>query len=130
MSHVVVVGTGIVGLAVAARLAARGDEVTVLDKEDGLARHQTGRNSGVVHSGLYYAPGSLKATMAAAGARSMVAYARSRGVAVDVCGKLVVATGPEELPGLQKLAERAVANGVPARRVTPAEAREHEPHVR
>lgn len=130
MSHVVVVGTGIVGLAVAARLAARGDEVTVLDKEDGLARHQTGRNSGVIHSGLYYAPGSLKATMAAAGARSMVDYARSRGVAVDVCGKLVVATSPEELPGLQKLAERAVANGVPAHRVSPAEAREHEPHVR
>jgi len=125
-----VVGTGIVGLAVAARLAERGDEVTVIDKEDALARHQTGRNSGVIHSGLYYAPGSLKATMAAAGARSMVAYARDRGVAVDVCGKLVVATEPDEVPGLRKLAERAVANGVPARRVDPDEAREHEPHVR
>lgn len=125
-----VVGTGIVGLAVAARLAQRGDEVTVVDKEDALAQHQTGRNSGVIHSGLYYAPGSLKATMAAAGARSMVAYARDRGVAVDVCGKLVVATDPDEVPGLLKLAERAVANGVPARRVDPEEAREHEPHVR
>jgi L-2-hydroxyglutarate oxidase len=130
MSHVVVVGSGIVGLAVAARLAARGDEVTVLEKEDGLALHQTGRNSGVVHSGLYYAPGSLKATMATAGARSMVAYARDKGVAVDVCGKLVVATTEAEVPGLEKLADRAVANGVPARRLTPAEAREHEPHVR
>jgi L-2-hydroxyglutarate oxidase len=130
MSHVVVVGSGIVGLAVAARLAARGDEVTVLEKEDGLALHQTGRNSGVVHSGLYYAPGSLKATMATAGARSMVAYAREKGVAVDVCGKLVVATTEAEVPGLEKLADRAVANGVPARRLTPAEAREHEPHVR
>lgn len=130
MSHVLVVGAGIVGLAVAARLAARGDEVTVIDKEDGLARHQTGRNSGVIHSGLYYPPGSLKATMAAAGARSMAEYARAKGVAVDICGKLVVATDEAELPGLQKLADRAVANGVPARRVTPAEAREHEPHVR
>lgn len=125
-----VVGTGIVGLAVAAHLARRGDEVTVVDKEDALAQHQTGRNSGVIHSGLYYAPGSLKATMAAAGARSMVEYARDRGVAVDVCGKLVVATEPDEVPGLLKLAERALANGVPARRVDPEEAREHEPHVR
>jgi len=130
MSHVVVVGSGIVGLAVAARLAARGDEVTVLEKEDDLALHQTGRNSGVVHSGLYYAPGSLKATMAAAGARSMVEYARAKDVAVDVCGKLVVATSDAEVPQLDKLAERAVANGVPARRLTPDEAREHEPHVR
>lgn len=130
MTHVIVIGTGIVGLAVAARLAERGDEVTVLEKEDALAQHQTGRNSGVVHSGLYYAPGSLKATMAAAGARSMVEYAQDRGVAVDVCGKLVIATEPDEVPGLLKLAERAVSNGVPARRVDPEEAREHEPHVR
>jgi L-2-hydroxyglutarate oxidase len=130
MSHVVVVGSGIVGLAVAARLAARGDEVTVLEKEDGLALHQTGRNSGVIHSGLYYPPGSLKATMAAAGARSMAAYARDRGVPYDICGKLVVATTEAELPGLAKLAERAVANGVPAHRLTTEQAREHEPHVR
>lgn len=130
MSHVLVVGSGIVGLAVAARLAARGDQVTVLEKEDGLALHQTGRNSGVVHSGLYYPPGSLKATMAAAGTRSLTAYARERGVPVEICGKLVVATSERELPGLEKLADRAVANGVPARRLTPAEAREYEPHVR
>lgn len=130
MSRVVVVGSGIVGLAVAARLAARGDEVTVLDKEHGLARHQTGRNSGVIHSGLYYAPGSLKARMAAAGADSMTAYARAHGVAVQTCGKLVVATAEGEVPGLERLAERAVANGVPARRVSTAEAREYEPHVR
>lgn len=130
MSHVVVVGSGIVGLSVAARLAARGDEVTVLEKEDGLALHQTGRNSGVVHSGLYYTPGSLKATMAAAGARSMVDYARAKGVPVEVCGKLVVATSDAEVPQLEKLAGRAAANGVPARRLTLTEAREFEPHVR
>ncbi|MDM8083242.1 L-2-hydroxyglutarate oxidase [Cellulomonas cellasea] len=130
MSRVVVVGAGIVGLAIAARLAGRGDEVTVVDKEPDVALHQTGRNSGVIHSGLYYAPGSLKATMSAAGARSMTAYARSRGIPVQTCGKLVVATDERELPGLLRLAQRAEANGVDARLVTPAEARELEPHVR
>jgi (S)-2-hydroxyglutarate dehydrogenase len=130
MSHVVVVGTGIVGLAVAARLAARGDQVTVLDKEDGLAHHQTGRNSGVIHSGLYYAPGSLKATMAVAGARSMTRFAQEHGVAVEQCGKLVVATDEAEVAQLDRLAERAVANGVPVRRLDAAGARAHEPHVR
>lgn len=130
MSHVIVVGGGIVGLATAARLAARGDQVTVLDKEDDLARHQTGRNSGVIHSGLYYAPGSLKARMATTGAASMASFAAEHGVAVQVCGKLVVATEDSELPGLHTLAERARANGVPARLLDPAEAREYEPQVR
>lgn len=130
MTRVVVVGAGIVGLAVAARLAGRGDEVVVVDKEPDVALHQTGRNSGVIHSGLYYAPGSFKATMSAAGARSMTAYARSRGIPVQTCGKLVVATEEHELPGLHRLAQRAEANGVDARLVTPAEARDYEPHVR
>ncbi|PID97147.1 MAG: L-2-hydroxyglutarate oxidase [Actinomycetales bacterium] len=125
-----VVGGGIVGLATAARLAARGAEVILLEKEPGLAAHQTGRNSGVVHAGLYYAPGSLKATMAVAGGRSIDAYARARGVAVDRCGKLVVANTPDELVGLQRLADRAQANGVDARLLEPAEAREFEPYVR
>ena len=130
MTRVVVVGAGIVGLAVAARLAGRGDEVVVVDKEPDVALHQTGRNSGVIHSGLYYAPGSFKAAMSAAGARSMTAYARSRGIPVRTCGKLVVATEEHELPGLHRLAQRAEANGVDARLVTPAEARDYEPHVR
>ncbi len=130
MRHVVVVGAGIVGLAVAARLVRDGDRVTVLEKEDGPARHQTGRNSGVIHSGLYYAPGSLKARMAAAGQRSMTAFARERGVAVEITGKLVVATTHEQVPRLRTLAERAVANGVPATLVGPAGARDHEPHAR
>ncbi|MCC2316499.1 L-2-hydroxyglutarate oxidase [Cellulomonas chengniuliangii] len=130
MTRVVVVGAGIVGLAVAARLAGRGDEVVVVDKEPAVALHQTGRNSGVIHSGLYYAPGSFKAAMSAAGARSMTAYARSRGIPVQTCGKLVVATEEHELPGLHRLAQRAEANGVDARLVTPAEARDYEPHVR
>ncbi|HWU32130.1 MAG TPA: L-2-hydroxyglutarate oxidase, partial [Marmoricola sp.] len=127
---VVVIGGGIVGLAVAARLADRGEAVVVLEKESQLASHQSGRNSGVIHSGLYYAPGSLKATMAAAGARSMVAFARERGVAHDVCGKLVVAVDESERDGLRALVRRAEANDVPARLVDGVEAREYEPNVR
>ena len=126
---VVVIGGGIVGLAVARALTTRGETVIVLEKEQSLAAHQTGRNSGVIHSGLYYAPGSLKATMATAGARSMVAYAAAHGVAHEVCGKLVVAVDESERPGLHALASRAIANGVPARLIGPREAREHEPHV-
>ncbi|BDO41369.1 L-2-hydroxyglutarate oxidase [Cellulomonas sp. NTE-D12] len=129
MAHVVVVGAGIVGLATAARLAADGHRVTVLDKERRVATHQTGRNSGVIHSGLYYAPGSLKATMAVAGSRSMVDFATRHRVDVRVTGKLVVASTDDEVDGLHRLAERGAANGVAARLVTASQARELEPHV-
>ncbi len=127
--HVVVIGGGIVGLAVAREVARRGDAVTVLEKESRWAAHQTGRNSNVVHAGLYYAPGSLKARMSIAGNASMVAFAREHGVPVDVCGKLVVATSAGELPRLDALARRAEANGVPAERISAEQAREHEPEV-
>src|SRR6476646_5289593 len=127
--HIVVAGAGIVGLATAHELGRRGHRVTVLEKETQVAQHQTGRNSGVIHSGLYYAPGSLKATMAVAGARSMERYARERGVAVEITGKLVVASTDDQVAGLHRLAERAVANGVPARLVGTSGAREREPHV-
>jgi L-2-hydroxyglutarate oxidase len=127
--HVVVIGGGIVGLAVAREVARRGDAVTVLEKESHWAAHQTGRNSNVVHAGLYYAPGSLKARMSVAGNASMVAFAREHGVPVDVCGKLVVATSADELPRLDALARRAEANGVPAERISAERAREHEPEV-
>lgn len=130
MRRVVVVGAGIVGLAIAARLARGGDLVTVVEKEDGPARHQTGRNSGVIHSGLYYAPGSHKALMAAAGQRSMTAFARARGIDVRITGKLVTATTKDQVSRLHSLADRARANGVPATLVGPAEARDHEPHAR
>ncbi|MEU6862333.1 L-2-hydroxyglutarate oxidase [Streptomyces sp. NPDC046876] len=125
----VVIGGGIVGLAVARELVSRGARVTLCEKEDRWAAHQTGRNSQVAHAGVYYAPGSAKARLAVAGNRSVVVYARDRGIAVDVCGKLIVATTADELPGLRVLAERAAANGVPARLVGPQEAREIEPHV-
>jgi L-2-hydroxyglutarate oxidase len=127
--QVAVVGGGILGLAVARELTARGDHVTVLEKEDRWAAHQTGHNSNVVHAGLYYEPGSFKARMSVAGNRSIIEFARTYGVPHDVCGKLVVATSDAELPGLHALAARASANGVPARLITPAEAHEHEPEV-
>lgn len=130
ISHVVVIGAGIVGLATAREFAARGHRVTVLEKEAGVAAHQTGNNSGVIHSGLYYAPGSLKARFAAAGAQSMRSFAAEHGVTVDVCGKLVVATDESQLGRLRDLHARGVANGVPCRLISAGEARDYEPHVR
>jgi L-2-hydroxyglutarate oxidase len=130
MGRVAVVGGGILGLAVARELAVEGGHtVTVVEKERGWAAHQTGRNSGVIHAGLYYKPGSLKARMSVAGNASMTAFAKERGVPFDTCGKLVVAVDRGELPQLRVLAERAEANGVPARLLTPEEAREYEPEV-
>lgn len=128
--HVLVIGGGIVGLAIAREVITTGHDVTVCEKERGWARHQTGRNSGVVHSGLYYRPGSLKARMCVAGARSMVSFAREHGVPVQICGKLVVATSEAELPALDELERRGVANGVPVRRLDPSQARDYEPEVR
>jgi len=129
VAEVVVAGAGIVGLATAHELTSRGHTVTVLEKEPEIARHQTGRNSGVIHSGLYYTPGSLKARLGTAGAASMRDFAREHGIPVDICGKLVVATRPEQLAALERLHERGQANGVPVRRVDEDEAREFEPYV-
>jgi (S)-2-hydroxyglutarate dehydrogenase len=129
--RVVVIGGGIVGLAVAERVL-RDDpsaQVTVVEKEHDWARHQTGRNSGVVHSGLYYPPGSLKARWCRAGRAAMLDLAREEGVPHAVTGKLVVATEPAELAGLSALHERGLANGLSVTRLSAAEAREHEPHV-
>jgi L-2-hydroxyglutarate oxidase len=125
-----IVGGGIVGLAVAHELSRRGRHVVVLEKESDWARHQTGRNSGVIHSGVYYTPGSIKARTCVAGARSMVEFAREHGVPVKITGKLVVATEPGELPRLRRLAARAADNGVPAELIGPGRARDHEPNVR
>jgi L-2-hydroxyglutarate oxidase len=127
--HVVVIGAGIVGLATARELTARGYGVTVLEKEQRVAAHQTGRNSGVIHSGLYYAPGSLKARLGVAGAASMLHFAREHGVDVEVGGKLVVATDDRQLPALRELVRRGAANGVPCREIGRDEAREFEPYV-
>jgi L-2-hydroxyglutarate oxidase len=130
---VAVVGAGILGLAVARELHARhpGLGVRVLEKEDGVGRHQTGHNSGVVHAGIYYAPGSLKARLCVEGARDLYEYCERRGIAHERCGKVIVALRESELPGLDELERRGRANGVPGlRRVDGAGLRELEPHAR
>lgn len=127
--HTVVIGGGIVGLATARALRERGHVVTLCEKETGWARHQTGRNSGVIHSGLYYRPGSLKARLCVAGAASTARYAEQHNVPYAITGKLVVATGTRQLAALAELERRGVANGVPVTRLAPAEAKDHEPAV-
>lgn len=127
-----VIGGGIVGLATAWALQRRSPEarVLVLEKEAEWAAHQTGRNSGVIHSGIYYRPGSLKARLSRAGSQSMVAFCREHGLAHEVCGKFIVATESAALPLLAKLFQRGQENGLEVRKADPAEVREHEPHVR
>lgn len=127
----VVIGGGIVGLATARQLCAEHPDatVTVIEKERGWGVHQTGRNSGVIHAGVYYAPGSLKAELCKAGNRSMVEFCTEHDIPFRICGKLIVATDSAELPRLRALYDRARANGLPVRLITPAEAREYEPEV-
>jgi len=126
----IVIGGGIVGLATAWTLAGerRGRRVVVLEKEADLALHQTGRNSGVVHSGLYYKPGSMKARTCLHGKALLERFCRERGVTLESCGKVVVATSEAEFPQLEKLAGRARDNGVPATEIGPERLRELEPH--
>ncbi len=129
---VLVVGGGIVGLAAARELILRdhGLEVCVLEREPRLAAHQTGRTSGVIHAGIYYRPGSLKARLCVQGARELFTYCEEHGIRTARSGKLIVATREHELPGLDELERRARQNGVPEpRRVGPAELREIEPHA-
>ena len=111
---VAIVGAGIVGLATArAIMLDRPDlAIAVLDKEPEVGAHQSGHNSGVLHAGLYYRPGSLKAQLTLEGRAELIDYCADRGIAHEVCGKLVVATTPDDLPALDVLAERAQANGV------------------
>ncbi|MFC6015369.1 L-2-hydroxyglutarate oxidase [Plantactinospora solaniradicis] len=131
MTRYVVVGGGILGLAVAHRLRTDrpGDQVTVLEKEAVWAAHQTGHNSGVIHAGVYYRPGSLKATLCRAGSASMARFCAEQGLPYEICGKLIVATEATELPRLHALHERAVANGLPVSLIGAIEAAEYEPHV-
>jgi (S)-2-hydroxyglutarate dehydrogenase len=127
---VVVVGGGIVGLATAHAVVRSGRTVAVVEREPALAAHQSGHNSNVIHSGLYYAPGGLKARLAVAGCAETVAFCREHDLPHRVCGKLVVATEPEELPRMAELARRGAANGVENHELDPAGMRAHEPHVR
>ncbi|HEX2903267.1 MAG TPA: L-2-hydroxyglutarate oxidase [Jatrophihabitans sp.] len=131
MARYVIIGGGIVGLATARAimLADPQAHLVLLEKENGLAQHQTGRNSGVIHSGIYYPPGSAKAVMCRAGAESMSRYAQEHGIPVVRTGKLIVATEPDELARLDKLYQRGLDNGIEVYRLGPDEAREHEPFV-
>src|SRR5271168_2522352 len=103
--NIIVIGGGIVGLAVALEITRRFPQLRLLliEKEDGVARHQSGHNSGVIHSGVYYKPGSQKARLCVAGAAAMVKFCREHGISHEVCGKVIVATSEAELPRLQEL---------------------------
>ncbi|TDT28453.1 L-2-hydroxyglutarate oxidase [Streptomyces sp. BK208] len=129
---VLVIGGGIVGLSTAYAItrAAPGTRVTVLEKEPGPARHQTGRNSGVIHSGVYYRPGSLKARFAVRGAAEMVKFCAEYGIDHAVTGKLIVATDRAELPRLHALVQRGRENGIPVRELGGPQIEEYEPEVR
>lgn len=129
-TSVIVIGGGIVGLAVANELVTAGHHVRVLEKEAAVAAHQTGRNSGVIHSGLYYRPGSLKARLCVAGAASIKQFAREHDVAHDVPGKLVVASEDHQVAALRELQRRGDANGVPSTWLSVEGARAIEPRVR
>ncbi|MEU9120526.1 L-2-hydroxyglutarate oxidase [Streptomyces sp. NPDC048506] len=129
---VLVIGAGIVGLSTAHAItrAAPGTRVVVLEKEPGPARHQTGRNSGVIHSGIYYPPGSLKARFALQGSAEMVKFCTEHDIPHEVTGKLIVATDRSELPRLHGLIQRGREHGLPVRELGPAQIAEYEPEVR
>jgi len=129
---VIIIGGGVVGLGVALEITRRFPrrKLLLVEKEDQVARHQSGHNSGVIHSGVYYKPGSLKARLCVAGAAAMVEFCREHAIPHHVCGKVIVATHKEELPRLEELRQRGEANGLTGLRVIgPQELREIEPHA-
>jgi L-2-hydroxyglutarate oxidase len=128
---VLVVGGGILGLATAHQLLAQrpGTSIVIVEKEPAIALHQTGHNSGVLHSGIYYRPGSLKAANCRAGKSAMERFCAEEEVPYEICGKVIVALDEAERGRLEALRERAVANGVRCERISPEELREIEPHV-
>src|SRR6202451_48596 len=128
---IVVIGGGIFGLSPAMQLCRTFPKLRLLlvEKEDRVARHQSGHNSGVIHSGIYYKPGSLKARLCVEGAAAMIAFCHEHGIPVEICGKIIVATTAEEIPRLKSWLERGKANGIPRLRLLDnAQAREIEPH--
>src|ERR1700688_1686537 len=129
---VIIVGGGIVGLAVALDITKRfpHQRLLLLEKEDRVGQHQSSHNSGVIHSGTYYKPGSLKAKLCVEGARAMVEFCRMHGIAHEVCGKVIVATHEDELPRLEELRRRGETNGLKGLHlVGPEQLREIEPHA-
>jgi L-2-hydroxyglutarate oxidase LhgO len=129
----VVIGGGIIGLATALEVTRRFPRLrlAILEKEDGVARHQSGHNSGVIHSGVYYKPGSLKARLCVEGARAMVEFCSRHGIPHEVCGKVIVATRQDEVPRLEELQRRGEASGIAGLRLlSSGELQELEPHCR
>ncbi len=126
-----IVGGGIIGLSTVRALLQHYPtaRLLVLEKESGLARHQTGHNSGVIHSGVYYKPGSLKARYTREGVAALVEFCREQGIEHEICGKVIVATEPNELPLLDNLHERGLENGLKVEKIGPEELRELEPHA-
>ena len=131
MYQFAIIGGGIVGLSTAMALGKRYPEagILVLEKESSVAYHQTGHNSGVIHSGIYYKPGSFKAKFTRAGSRSMVEFCQEHGIKHDVCGKVIVATKEKELPLLENLYKRGLENGLNVSKITAEEVKEVEPYV-
>jgi L-2-hydroxyglutarate oxidase len=132
VADVAIIGGGIVGLATAYQLTRLhpGRRVVVLEKEPNLAHHQTGHNSGVLHSGIYYKPGSLKAVNCRAGKKAMEEFCAAEGIAYEICGKVIVAASDGELPALEQIYERGQANGVNCAMIEPGRLAEIEPHAR
>ncbi len=131
LTDVIVIGSGILGLSTALRILQSRPKtrLVLIEKEADIAQHQTGHNSGVIHSGLYYKPGSLKATNCRNGYTQMLEFCQQESVPYEICGKIVVATTKEELPGLQELYRRGVANGLQDLKfLSPNEILEREPH--
>ncbi|MEM6753758.1 MAG: L-2-hydroxyglutarate oxidase [Cyanobacteria bacterium P01_C01_bin.38] len=131
MYDFIIVGGGIVGLSTSMALGERYPKakILVLEKENQVAFHQTGNNSGVIHSGIYYKPGSFKAKFSREGCRSMVQFCQEHGIDHEVCGKVIVATSAEEVPRLENLYKRGLENGLEVKRITSEEVKEKEPHV-
>lgn len=131
MYDVIIIGAGLVGLGVANALqeANPTQRILILEKESGPAAHQSGHNSNVVHSGIYYAPGSLKARLAKQGNQSMFAFCREHDLYHDQCGKVIVATQLKELDLLENIYQRGLQNGLAVSRLSQAQLKEREPHV-
>src|SRR5688572_13147590 len=131
MFDFVIIGGGIVGLSTGMALYKRfpNAKVGIFEKESVLAEHQTGHNSGVIHSGIYYKPGSFKARFARQGSQSMTEFCQTHGIDHDICGKVIVATKKEELPLLENLYQRGLQNGLAIQKIGVEELMEIEPHV-
>lgn len=131
MYDFIVVGGGIVGLSTALALGVQYPDIriAILEKESDLAHHQTGNNSGVIHSGVYYKPGSLKAKLCREGAASMTAFCQKYGIAHEICSKVIVATRPEDLSSLENLYQRGLKNGIAVAKLTTDQVRGIALHI-